>query len=168
MQKLSSDSSIINYVHSLSVISWAKGEEFDFSVSNDIACVKISNYLDILEIISYFRSDPFTLIDLELPTNSYMIACTNTQGFKEGENCVSTISVEHTLGYDMNLFGYDMILFVYDLILFGLVFNFQELSVMLVASLINFGLLQKYHSKSPSKLLIGIWYHSTLSDMIWT
>ena len=36
MQKLSSDSSIINYVHSLPTISPGKGEEFDFSVSNDI------------------------------------------------------------------------------------------------------------------------------------
>ena len=62
-------------------------------------------YLDILEIISYFRSDPFILINIELSENSYMIACTNTQGFEEGENCASTISVEHTLRYDMNMFG---------------------------------------------------------------
>ena len=39
MQKFSSDSSIINYVHSLPVISPGKGEEFDFSVSNGIAGV---------------------------------------------------------------------------------------------------------------------------------
>ena len=84
MQKFSSDSSIINYVHSLLVIASGKAEEFDSSVSNDVVGVKISNSLDILEIKSYFRSDPFTLIDLELPTNSYMIACTNTQGFEEG------------------------------------------------------------------------------------
>ena len=32
-------------------------------------------------------------------------------GFEEGENCASTVSVEHTLGSDMNLFGSDMILF---------------------------------------------------------
>ena len=68
-----------------------------------------------------------------------MIECTNTQSFEEGENCASTISVEHTLGSDMNLFGYDMILFESDLILFGSGFKFQELSVMLVPSLINFG-----------------------------
>ena len=37
-----------------------------------------------------------------------------------------------TLGSDINLFGYDLILFVSN-------FNFKELSVMLVASLINFG-----------------------------
>ena len=64
MQKFSSDSSIINFVHSLPVISLGKDEEFDFSVSNDVAGVHISNYLDMLEIISDCRSDPFTLIDL--------------------------------------------------------------------------------------------------------
>ena len=111
MRKFSSDSSIINSVHILPVISPRKGEEFDFFVSNDIAGVQISSSLDILEIISYFRIYPFTLIDLYLSTNSYMIACTDTQGFEEGENCASTISMEHTLGYDMKLFGYDMILF---------------------------------------------------------
>ena len=37
MQKSSCDSSIINYVHSLPVISTGKGEEFDFFVSNDVA-----------------------------------------------------------------------------------------------------------------------------------
>ena len=78
MLKLSSDSSIINSVHSLPMITLGKGEEFDLFVSNDVASVQISNSLDILEIISYCRSDPNTLIDLELPTNSYMIACTDT------------------------------------------------------------------------------------------
>ena len=93
MKKFSSDSFIINYVHSLLVIAPGKGEEFDFSVSNDVAGVKVSNYLDILEIISYFRSDPFTLIDLELPGNSYMIECTNTQSFEEGEKmCIYHLS----------------------------------------------------------------------------
>ena len=52
MQKFSSDSSIVNCVHMLLVIAPGKGEEFDFSVSNDVAGVHISNYLDILEIIS--------------------------------------------------------------------------------------------------------------------
>ena len=75
MQKFFSDSSILNYVHSLSVIVSKNEEEIDFSITNDVDGVYISNYLDILEIISDFRSDPFTLIDLELPTNSYMIAC---------------------------------------------------------------------------------------------
>ena len=44
MQKFSSDSSYINYVHSLPVISLGTGEEFDFSVSNDVAGAQISNY----------------------------------------------------------------------------------------------------------------------------
>ena len=88
-------------MHSLPVIAPGKGEEFDFSASNDVVSVQISNYLKILEIISDCRSAPFTLIYLELPTNSYMIACTDTQGFEEGENCASTISAEHTLGSDM-------------------------------------------------------------------
>ena len=48
MQKFSSDSSIINYVHSLPMISAGKGEGFDFSISNDVVGVKISNCLDIL------------------------------------------------------------------------------------------------------------------------
>ena len=39
----------------------------------------------------------------------------------------------------MNLFGSDIILYTSDLILFCLGFKFQELSVMLVAALINFG-----------------------------
>ena len=57
---------------------------------------------------------------------------------EKGEDCASTISVGHleplfhTLGSDMNLFQSDMILF-------GSGFKFQELSVMLVAVLINFG-----------------------------
>ena len=91
--------------------------------------MQISNYLDILGIISCCRIDPFTLIDLELPTNSYMIVCTDTQGFEEEEKCASTISVEHTLGSDMISFGYDLILLCYRV---------QELSVLLVAVLINF------------------------------
>ena len=99
-------------------------EELDFSISNDVAGVQISNTMDILEIISYCRIYPLTLIDLELPTNSYMIACTDTQNFEEEEKCASTISVEHTLGYDMNLFVSDMILFGYYMILFGSIFKF--------------------------------------------
>ena len=43
MQKFSNDSSIINYVHSLPVISPGKGEDFDFSISNDVSGVNISN-----------------------------------------------------------------------------------------------------------------------------
>ena len=48
-----------------------------------------------------------------------MSACTNTHGFEEGENCAYTISVEHTLGSDMEFIGSDMILFGSDLILLG-------------------------------------------------
>ena len=51
MQKFSSYSSIINYVHSLRVISQGKGEEFDLFVANDVVGVHKINYLDILEII---------------------------------------------------------------------------------------------------------------------
>ena len=65
LQKFSSDS--LNFLHSLPVIVSEKVEEFDFSVSNNVADVKISNKMDILEIISYYRSDPFNLINLELP-----------------------------------------------------------------------------------------------------
>ena len=39
MQKFSSDSSIINYVHSLPEIAPGKGNEFDFSVYNDVGGV---------------------------------------------------------------------------------------------------------------------------------
>ena len=88
--------------------------------SHNFIDIIFCEYLDILEIISYCRSDPFTLIDLEFPTNSYMIACTNTHNFEEGENYASTIYVEHTLGSDMNLFGYDMILFGSDITWFKL------------------------------------------------
>ena len=68
-----------------------------------------------------------------------MIACTNTQNFEEEENCASTISMEHTLGSDMNLLGYDIILFGYDLILLVSIFQFHELPLLLVVGLINFG-----------------------------
>ena len=107
-------------------------EEFDFSLSNVATGVQKSNNSDVLEEISYFRIDSFTLIDINLPSNSYMIACTNTQSFvEEGENCASTISVDHleplfqTIGYYMTLFGS--------------IFKFQEPPIMLVVFLINFG-----------------------------
>ena len=50
-----------------------------------------------------------------------MIACTNFHNF-EGENYASTISVEKSIGYDMNLFGYDLF---YDMIIHGSGFNIQ-------------------------------------------
>ena len=84
MQTFSSDSYILNSVHSLPVIVSKNEDEFDFSISNNFFGVHISNPMDILKIISYCRSDPITLIYLELPANSYMIACTNTQNFEEG------------------------------------------------------------------------------------
>ena len=80
----------------------------------------------------YFRSDPFTLIDIELPANSYMIACTNTQSFvEEGENCASTILVENLEYLFHTIESY--------MTLFSLNFKFQETPVMLVVVLINFG-----------------------------
>ena len=121
--------------------------------------------MDIFEIISDSRSDPFTLIYLDLPGNSYMIECTNTQSF-EGENCASTISVEHTLGSDMNLFGYDMILFLSNMTLFGSGCKFQELSLKLVVSLINFGVKNKVQQVS-FKIVVGdlVSLHSFGSDL---
>ena len=154
LQKFSSDSSILNSMHSLPVIVSEKEEEFDFYISNDVSSVHISNTMDILEIISDCRSDPFTLIDIELPTNSYMIACIDTQGFEEGENCASAILVEDTIGSDMNLFGYDTILFGSDLILFGSSFKFQELPIVLVAVLINFGVKDQI-PKISFKIYVG-------------
>ena len=109
----------------------------------------------ILEIISYCRSDPFTLIDLDIPVNSYMIACTiNTRNFEEGENCASAISMEQTLGYDMNLFGCDMILIGYDLILFFSGFKFRYLLVKLVVVLINFGVKNQV-PQFPFNVVVG-------------
>ena len=95
-----------------------------------------------------------------------MIACTDTHGFEEGEKCAPTISVEHTLGYDMNLFGYDMILFGYDIILFGSFFKFQELSLMIVAALINFGVKNQV-SQVSFKIAAGdlISFHTLGYDM---
>ena len=50
LQKFSSDS--LNFVHSLPVIVLEKEEAFDFYISNDVSGVKISNTMDVLEIIS--------------------------------------------------------------------------------------------------------------------
>ena len=79
--------------------------------------ISISNSLDILEIISDCRSDPFTLLELDLLANSYRIACINIQNFEKGENCASTVSMDHTVRSDMNFIRSDMILFGSDLIL---------------------------------------------------
>ena len=87
-----------------------------------------------MEIISYYRNDPFTLINLELQVNSYRIACTKNKNFEVGENCASTISVEHSFGSDMNLFGSDLFS---HMIICGSGFKIQYLSIFLVTSFIN-------------------------------
>ena len=51
--------------------------------SHEFVDIIFCKYLDILEIILDCRSDSNTLIDLELPANSYMIACTNTHNLKK-------------------------------------------------------------------------------------
>ena len=109
MLTFSSDSPL-NSVQNFLVIASESEEEFDFSPSNVASSVHISNIFDILEKISYFKSDSFSLLDLDLLANSYRIACTNIQNFEERENYASTISVDHNFGYDINLFGSDMIL----------------------------------------------------------
>ena len=63
MQTFSSDSPL-NYVQSLPMIASKNAEEFNLSLSNVDAGVKKSNNLYVFEEISYFRSDPLTLIDL--------------------------------------------------------------------------------------------------------
>ena len=64
LQKFSSNS--LNFVHSLPMIVSETVEEFDFYIYEDAAGVHISNIGDILEIISDYKSDPFTLINLDL------------------------------------------------------------------------------------------------------
>ena len=150
MQKFTRDS--LNFVHSLPVTISKKVEEFDFFISNNVVGVQISNTMDIMEIISYYRSDPFTLINLELPVNSYRIACTKNQNFEEGENCASTISVEHGFGYDINLFGFDLFS---DLIIFVSGFNIQDISILLITDFINFGVTNQ-PPQSPSILMLRI------------
>ena len=68
--------------------------------------------------------------------------------------------MKHTLGYDMNLFGS-------GLILFGPGLKFQEISVMLVATLINFGVknqVPQVSFKTAIRDLIS--FHTLGSDMI--
>ena len=120
LQKFSSNS--LNFVHSLLVTVSETVEEFDFSIYNDVFGVHISNINDIQEIRSYYKTDPFTLINLEIPINSSRITCTENQNFEEGENCSSTVSVEQSFGSDMNHFGSDLFS---DLIICDLGFNIQ-------------------------------------------
>ena len=108
-----------------------------------------------MEEISYFRSYPLTLFDLYIPTNSYMSACTNTQNLvEEGENCASTISVGHLEPLFHNI-GLDDTLFGSYMTSFGSIFKFQELSVMLVVVLINFGVKIQVPQIS-FKIVVGI------------
>ena len=51
MQIFCSHSIILNSVHILSMIVSENEEEFDFSISNDVTGVQISNTLDVLEEI---------------------------------------------------------------------------------------------------------------------
>ena len=103
-------------------------EEFDFSIHNDVSGVHTSNTIDILETISD-NIYPLTLINLELPVNSYRITCTKNQNFEEGANCASTVSVEKSFGSD--LFS--------DMIICDSGFNIQEISVFLITGFTNFG-----------------------------
>ena len=66
----------LNSVQNLRVIASKSEEEFDFSLSNVAAGVKICKTLDILEEISDYHIGPFAPHYLDLPANSSMIACT--------------------------------------------------------------------------------------------
>ena len=70
--------------------------------------------------------------------------------------------MEHSLGSDMNLFGTKLIY----MIIFVSGFKFQEISVMLVAALINFG-LKKQVPQVSFKIVAGdlISLQSLGSDM---
>ena len=119
-------------MQSLLVKAQGAEEKFDSSLPNHVAGVQKSDTLDFLEELSHFRSDPFTIIDQVLSTNSYMIACTNTQSFvEEGEHSTSAISAAHL----EPLF----LILEYDINLIGLNFKFQGPPIMLVVVLINFG-----------------------------
>ena len=68
--------------------------------------------------------------------------------------------IDHLFGYDIKLIGYDMILFRYDLIFFGLIFQFHNLLVLLVAVLIN--VVKKQELQVSYKTVAGdlISFHS--------
>ena len=95
----------LNSVQNLPVIASKSEEEFDFSLSNVTTGVQICNILDILEEISDYHSDPFAPLDLDLPGNSYRIACTKIQNFEEEESCASIVLVDHLFESDINLIG---------------------------------------------------------------
>ena len=54
----------------------------------------------------------------------------------------------------MDLFGSDMILFISYLVLLGSIFQLHELSVLLVASFINFGVINQVPQVS-FKIVVG-------------
>ena len=69
----------------------------------------------------------------------------------------------------MNLFGYDMILFGSNMILIGSSFQFQDLPVLLVAGLINFGVknqVPKVSFKITARELMSIFSHK-FADIIF-
>ena len=57
-------------------------------LSHEFVDIIFFEYLDILEEISGFMSDPFTLLDLDIPANSYMIAYTNIHNLLKKEKIV--------------------------------------------------------------------------------
>ena len=91
--------------------------------------MKICKKLDILEEISYYKSDTFASHDLYLPANFCRITCTKIQNFEEKDNCASTVSVDHNFVSDMKLIGSDMILFGSYLIFLGSKFQVHKHSV---------------------------------------
>ena len=88
-------------MQNLPVLASESEEKFDFSPSKVAAGVQICKKLDILEEISYYKSDTFTPHDLDLPANSCRIACTKIQNFEEEESCASTVSVNHLFEDDI-------------------------------------------------------------------
>ena len=127
-----------------------------FFPSNVAAGLKICDTLDILEEISDYQSDPFAPHDLVFLANYCRIACTKIQNFEEEESCESTVSVNHLFEYDINLIGSDMILFRSYLIFLGLIYQIHNLSVPLVAVLIN----------GVKKQVPQVSYKTTAGDLI--
>ena len=128
--------------------------------------MQICDTLDILEEISDFQSDPFAPHDLVFPANSCSIACTKIQNFEEEESRASTVSVNHLFEYDINLIGSDMILFRSDIIFIFLIYQIHNLSVLLVAVLINDVKKQvlQVSYKTATRDLISF----PILDMLWT
>ena len=90
-----------------------------------------SDILDVMEEISYLRSDPFTIKDPILLVNSFLITCTDKHNIvEEGENCAYSIAMVH-LEILFHILGY-------SLTLFGLKLEFQGLSIMLVTDIVTF------------------------------